>query len=268
MTEGDLAVVLDFEATCSEEGALRPQEVIELPSVLVHRERGVIDTFESFVRPIHHPQLTDFCTGLTSIQQADVDAAEPFPAVFERHAAWLASHGLHADNAVIVTCGDWDLNRMLPAQLRTTPVSRVPRIYSRWMNLKVPFKELFPGRRAGMKGMLDTLGLPLIGHHHRGIDDCHNLARLLLAFYERGVELRVTASWSARRWPPLPLVLVHRDDEHPVVLSHRSLPTLRGLASARWKQRVSRFVGPDGQLSEPDLLSLAAGARIHVELRE
>ena len=35
----------------------------------------VVDEFASFVRPVRHPQLTAFCTELTSITQAQVDAA-------------------------------------------------------------------------------------------------------------------------------------------------------------------------------------------------
>ena len=64
-------VVLDFEATCQASGAPDPQEVIEFPSVLVSlRDRAVLDSFSSFVRPVHHPQLGEFCRELTQRQLA------------------------------------------------------------------------------------------------------------------------------------------------------------------------------------------------------
>lgn len=113
------AIILDFEATCSDTGRVDPQEVIEFPSVLLDLATGeVVDEFASFVRPVHHPQLSSFCRELTTITQADVDAAPPFAEVFAAHQAWLDGHGLTPQNALMVTCGDWDLGSMLPRQCR------------------------------------------------------------------------------------------------------------------------------------------------------
>jgi inhibitor of KinA sporulation pathway (predicted exonuclease) len=187
------AVVLDFEATCDEPRNPDPQEIIEFPSVLVRLSDGeLVDRFESFVRPVHHPRLTDFCTGLTSIVQADVESAETFPQVFLRHQRWLESRALSPENAIIVTCGDWDLRYMLPAQLRASGLEVPPAIYRRWLNIKVPYKAVV-GRPRGMARMLRGLGLPLVGRHHRGIDDCVNIAAILRSLVEHGAEIGPTS---------------------------------------------------------------------------
>lgn len=189
------AIVLDFEATCDDPAPPPVQEIIEFPSVLVRlADRAVVDAFESFVRPVHHPMLSAFCTQLTGITQDDVDAAEPFPDALAAHGAWMASHDLTDENALIVTCGDWDLRKMFPAQLAASGLVCPNPIYRRWLNLKVPFKRLVPRGRPGMAGMLRALDLPLIGRHHRGIDDCHNLARVLAALLERGAAFEPTGS--------------------------------------------------------------------------
>ena len=74
----DYVVVLDFEATCDERGAPDPQEIIDFPSVLLSLPTAEpIAEFASCVRPQHHPTLTAFCTELTGITQAQVDAAPP-----------------------------------------------------------------------------------------------------------------------------------------------------------------------------------------------
>lgn len=189
-TDFELAVVLDFEATCDKKAQPRPQEIIELPSVLVDlRTREPVAEFSSFVRPTHHPRLSRFCQKLTSITQADVDGADVFAVVFARHQDWLAQHGADESSALIVTCGDWDLATMLPAQCRASdpPIERVPPIYTRWLNIKRLFSEVRGVDKApGMAGMLRTLGLPLVGHHHRGIDDCRNIAALLRALLAAG----------------------------------------------------------------------------------
>src|SRR5687767_13674512 len=92
-------VVLDFEATCNNGAPPVPQEIIEFPSVLVDAEaHQIVDEFPSFVRPVHHPQLSEFCRELTGIEQAEVDAADPFLDVLAAHQRWLASHHLDSED--------------------------------------------------------------------------------------------------------------------------------------------------------------------------
>src|SRR3546814_20749235 len=68
-------------------------EIIEIGAVMVERATlRALDEFQAFVRPVRHPHLTAFCTRLTSIQQADVDAAEGFPAVLAAFRAWIYRH--------------------------------------------------------------------------------------------------------------------------------------------------------------------------------
>ncbi len=181
-------VVLDFEATCDEERPPRPQEIIEFPSVLLDASTlDVVDTFESFVRPVHHPKLSAFCSSFTGIEQADVDAAPVFSEVLHRHHAWLRSHG-DPNEMVFITCGDWDLKRMLPAQCRAAvpPLPRVPAPYRRWVNIKHVFAATTGKRGRGMASMLTDLKIPLEGRHHRGIDDCRNIARIVVELVRLG----------------------------------------------------------------------------------
>lgn len=267
-------VVLDFEATCDTNGAPQPQEVIEFPSVLVSlRERAVVDAFESFVRPTHHPVLTPFCTELTGITQSEVDAAAAFPEVVVAHQAWLASHGLleRPDTFALLTCGDWDLRTMLPAQCAASgpPITDLPRAYRRWINVKHVFGAAFGRRKAGgMPHMLADLDLELIGRHHRGIDDCRNIARIALALAERGVAFALTGSLPASRYPDLPLTLVRGDVEHDLVLTKRALASLLGRASALFRTEVQAVETADGvEVDEERLRELRAGARLRVVLR-
>ena len=37
-----------------------------------------------------------------------------------------------------------------------------------------------------MEAMLRQSGLPLVGHHHSGIDDCHKIANLLMTLIKDG----------------------------------------------------------------------------------
>lgn len=199
----DHLIVLDFEATCDDVNPPSPQEIIEFPSVLLSAHTfDVIAEFESFVRPAHHPVLTPFCRELTGIEQDQVDAAPPFADVFAAHQAWLREHGLPLEpgadglSYAFVTCGDWDLKTMLPAQLRACDrvSDEAPAPYRQWINVKHPFRATTKQKRGntGMPQMLAQLGLELEGRHHRGIDDCRNIARLVRALAEAGATFELT----------------------------------------------------------------------------
>lgn len=264
-------VILDFEATCQPGTPPTPQEIIEFPSVLIDlREEGVIDEFESFVRPVHHPQLSEFCTELTSIRQEDVACAPVFAEVFDRHLAWLKGHQLLGgeDPGVIVTCGDWDLSTMLPVQCRASErsIAEVPRIYRRWINIKKIFSKTRRGAKAfGMPTMLSNLGLELVGRHHRGIDDCRNIARMAQALATVGASFEVTTCLSPSRYPPLPLVLARGEQRRHVNLSKRALPTLLGLASGAFRDSIAEARTAEGALVDDELLAeLSPGAQLEV----
>jgi inhibitor of KinA sporulation pathway (predicted exonuclease) len=62
---------------------------------------------------VHLPRLSAFCTELTGIQQAWVDAAKPFPEVMADHAQWLGTFDARpgqGKKVLFVTCGQCDLS--------------------------------------------------------------------------------------------------------------------------------------------------------------
>lgn len=195
----DYLVILDFEATCVESGEIPNQEIIEFPSILLDtKTMEVVDEFHSYVMPTHNPELSEFCTSLTGIEQETVDAAPEFPQVFREHQAWLESHGISLQSpfekgaeamdedgkkmreeeeeeegegvsktkktAIIVTHGDWDLKTCLPKQCHLSDMA-IPLIYRSWCNLKVIMREYYRdtgdrplGRRAKL-GMERVLAM-------------------------------------------------------------------------------------------------------------
>ncbi len=266
-------VVLDFEATCDENEPPRPQEIIEFPSVLLDAETfEVVDEFESFVRPIHHPTLRPFCTELTSITQAQVDGAPTFPEVMAAHLAWLQSHGLPIEGPlpyVIVTCGDWDLKTMLPNQLAACdpPIDFLPEPYRQWLNVKVPFKAWNMKKvSAGMARMLELLGIELVGHHHRGIDDSRNIAKLVRALAARHQTLGVTAEVPPSRYPVIEVMLERGAQRAPLTLSKRVRKTLLGGASGVLRAQARKVFHAGRELTEDrDLFDLRPGDVLQVE---
>jgi len=180
-------LVLDFEATCGDTIPRNEMEIIEWPTLLYNIDKKSVQaTFHEYVRPVRHPVLTEFCTSLTGITQAVVDSADTFPHVWPRFNEFLKTHGVFDDTKsyAFLTCGNWDLQTMLPVQLMVESATNnlVPasEIFDRWINVKTAFRKLYKiPRNHGMAMMLKKLQMPLEGRHHSGIDDCRNITRIV-----------------------------------------------------------------------------------------
>lgn len=134
-----------------------------------------MDEFQTFVRPVERPRLTDFCQRLTTICQADIDAAATFPHAAARLASFAQRHG--SAGTRWGSWGQYDLNQLrrdcdrhgVPDPLRGLD----------HVNLKRQFAKNRRIREVGMSRALQILALPIEGAHHRGIDDARNIARML-----------------------------------------------------------------------------------------
>jgi inhibitor of KinA sporulation pathway (predicted exonuclease) len=148
-------------------------EIIEVGACWVDSAGHVLDTFQSFVRPKSFPQLTDFCTKLTSIRQADVNAAP----VWADLAPLLDSFGRTYKAAAWGSWGNFDRNQITSESARTdTPI---PLSHLSHVNLKSLFAKRRKIKQVGMAMALHISGLELAGAHHRALDDCLNIARLV-----------------------------------------------------------------------------------------
>ena len=174
--QADHLLLIDFEATCCDQGRVprHQMEIIEFGAVMVDaRTLAVISEFESFVRPVRHPRLTPFCTQLTSITQADVDAAPGFAEVLARLKPWLYRH----PNFVFCSWGDYDRHQLQ----QDCDFHRLPNpIGAQHLNVKRLFSERQGlSKKLGLNEAVARAGLEFVGTHHRGIDDARNIAKLL-----------------------------------------------------------------------------------------
>ena len=172
-------LVIDVEATC-DDGPSVPKhemEIIEIGAVLVDSvSLTTVAELQTFIRPVRHPVLTAFCTRLTSISQSDVAGGRTFPAAIGALCAFAREH---APNARPLFCswGDYDRKQLeQDAAYHGVKLS----FGGRHVNLKKRFAERSgETKKLGMHEALARVGLPLVGMHHRGIDDARNIARLL-----------------------------------------------------------------------------------------
>lgn len=172
-------LVIDLEATCDDQDRIpRDQsEIIEIGAVLVEQTSlKPVAELQTFVRPVRHPKLTPFCTRLTTITQAQVDAAPSFAAAVAQLRAFVQGR-----DALFCSWGNYDRNQ-LERDARRHGVA-LPLGRDHW-NLKESFARAAglagaDGRRLGNVQALRLVGLRPEGTVHRGIDDARNIARLL-----------------------------------------------------------------------------------------
>ncbi|GAB2277090.1 hypothetical protein Dimus_011799 [Dionaea muscipula] len=187
-------VVIDFEATCDKGKNPHPQEIIEFPSVLVNSSTGQLeDSFQRYVRPTYNQVLTDFCKELTGIQQSQVDKGVLLSEALLMHDKWLEEKGIKNTNFAVVTWSNWDCRVMLESECRFKRI-RKPPYFNRWINLKVPFFEVFGGVKCNLKEAVQLAGLTWEGRAHCGLDDAKNTAHLLTHLMRRGFRFSITNS--------------------------------------------------------------------------
>ncbi len=170
----DRIVVVDLESTCWEGNppAGQENEIIEVGvcTLVVHTgERA--DRASILVKP-ERSQVSEFCTKLTTLTQADVDAGIGFREACQRLQKQYATK-----DRVFASYGDYD-RRQFERQCTARGVAYP------FGPTHLNVKNLFAlhhrlEHEVGMDGALRMIGLPLEGTHHRGGDDAWNIAAIL-----------------------------------------------------------------------------------------
>ena len=96
-------IVYDLEATCWRSRKPRKVEIIEIGAVKINEKLEVVDDFCSFVRPKLHPEISPFCTKLTSIVQDDIEDAPMFDEAIELFEDWV---GFSDTRSVLMSWGN------------------------------------------------------------------------------------------------------------------------------------------------------------------
>jgi len=174
-------VVIDLEATCSDDGDVprNEMEIIEIGAVIADApDWSPLAEFQTFVRPVRNAELTAFCRELTGIEQSDVDAAPSFPAALAALAGWLSDW----PDAVFCSWGDYD-RRQFRRDCEYHSVGYP--LGQRHINLKERYAARFKLKRGrGLSWVLDQHGIRFDGRPHRALDDTRNITRLLPLIFD------------------------------------------------------------------------------------
>lgn len=172
----DRIVILDLEATCWNDAIGnngRIMEAIEIGAAHATLSGEILDTFQTFIKPVINPRLTDFCSSLTGITQNDVDGAPGYIEAITDFDDWLQKTGC----SVWSSWGAYDKGQLE----RDSKLHKMwPRFLEcRHINLKKPWKRSNRSKRDPLRAALDFHGLTFEGTIHRALDDTLNIVRLL-----------------------------------------------------------------------------------------
>ncbi len=169
-------LIVDLEATCSDDGTVprREMEIIEIGAVMLSSKTFHVESeFQTFVRPVRHPQLTSFCTKLTGIIQQDVDNAPDFSEALEEMKQWMYPF----EDSLFCSWGDYDRSQFI--QDCQYHRSGYP-FRSGHLNLKAEFSlAVGQQKKLGLAEAVRWLGLDFEGSHHRGLNDARNIAKIV-----------------------------------------------------------------------------------------
>lgn len=130
----DYYLILDFEAVCDKD--YKTWEIIEFPTVLFNPKNLKIEgEFREYVKPVIYPNLNPVCIQITGIQPEWCQKGPSFQETLALHHLWMQKmklidekeqldlskkqppiHFLKGKKFIFVTCGDWDLKKMITHQ--------------------------------------------------------------------------------------------------------------------------------------------------------
>ena len=176
MKTTDQILIIDLEATCWEaDGNYQKQhsEIIEIGACILNRKTGMVTQNKGILVKPRYSEVSEFCTRLTSITSEMLDkhgisladACEQLMDDFGSEDYTWASYGAYDKNMLKEQCKRFGI---------LYPMS------DHHLNVKVLFSEQQGLRKGiGMAGALKMLNKPLLGTHHRGVDDAKNIAIIL-----------------------------------------------------------------------------------------
>lgn len=171
-------LIIDLEATCWNGRPKKDEsEIIEIGAVLLDNNYKILGEFQTFIKPIKNPVLSEFCKDLTSIKQEDIDNAEIFPVAFERFIKEVEKlAGCNIENITFCSWGYYDKKQLI----KDCKLHNIKYPFLNHKSLKHEFAERKGMKPVGMKKALQVCGIKLDGVHHRGLDDAKNITKIFI----------------------------------------------------------------------------------------
>ena len=180
-------VLFDLEATCDEPQFPRNEsEIIEIAAFMYENtgtERRKLASFHTYVKPVKHPQLTQYCTNLTKITQDKVDNAPEFAEAVTKFKQWIRDNDNISESFWLVSWGHYD-RQQLAAQCEEAG-QRIDWL-ARHTSLKHEHSRIHRTRMGiGMGQALRKDGFTFDGDQHTASADAENMFKLFEKYFDK-----------------------------------------------------------------------------------
>ena len=171
----DKIIIVDVEATCWEgkvpEGMAN--DIIEIGICLLDVHTGEITESTGILVKPERSEISPFCTSLTTLTKEMIEAE----GIKFKDACSIVRKDYEAHSRAWASFGAYDLKQF---QRQCTEMNVGYPFGPSHLNVKTLFALKYKlGHETGMAGALESLGIPLEGTHHRGVDDAKNIAKIL-----------------------------------------------------------------------------------------
>lgn len=173
------------------------KDLIEPCNFKTSQDAYAISSFDTFVRPMLNPRLTQFSIDLTAITQEQVDTAPTIDKALDQYMKWLESihlvdktTGNRIGNWCFCSWGDGDIMQTLREELAFKSIV-FPPCFDRWINLKDDsvFKRHYGWKpRGGLRACVESssVGATWQGRAHNGFVDSLNTAKIVRHMVQTG----------------------------------------------------------------------------------
>lgn len=177
-------VVFDLEMTCEADRRNITPEIIEFGFVVVDAiSLEKVDSYEALVKPEITPELSDYCTYLTTITQRDVDGAGGYKEVATDLARFLSKY----QDSRAIQWGGGDMRQVS----RDCEYHGVINPFGdiKPYDLKKAYSKLYYQKNStGLNRVMEVLGITSDAKAHRALRDAEVTSNIMILLREKWLE--------------------------------------------------------------------------------
>lgn len=156
---------------------LCPFEIIQIGAVKVNEQFEVMDTFNSFVKPVMYPRIHPFVEKITGIKRNNLVDADGFEKVFVEFLKFLGDK--NRDNIIFCIWGNDDLKFLFRNILfHKMDIDNVSRKYVNVQNYASRYLKVPQGQAVGLKSAVNELTIEPNLSFHNALNDALYTAKI------------------------------------------------------------------------------------------
>jgi len=169
-----MLIFVDVEATCWERKYKKDlNEIIEIGIVLCSSDKGIISTFQSFVKPTINYKISKFCKELTKIEQKWINEAEGFHFVSLQIENWFSEFSSEPFSSMAwFSWGELDPRVIQQECFR----HKIDCIFGGHMDMQKMYSMIRGKDNVSVNKAMQNEGIESYGPSHRAINDATNIA--------------------------------------------------------------------------------------------